>query len=342
MDHTRPAPLLSIRDLRIDFATEHGPITAVDGISLDVRPGEVLGLVGESGCGKSVSALAVMGLLSVPPARVAGGQILFEGRDLLKASTFEMQRLRGRRMSMIFQEPMSSLNPVISIGDQLIETVRWHERLSRRAAQDRAIEMLDKVGIPSPAGRMAEYPHSLSGGMRQRVMIAMALSCTPALLLADEPTTALDVTIQAQILDLLRNLQQEFKMAVVMITHDLGVIAEFVDRVAVMYAGRMVETADVADIFERPKHPYTQGLLASIPSLDAAVDRLTAIPGTVPSPFERMAGCAFAPRCTYVEAACTASVPPLLPFGPTHHAACIRYRAHVGSAVKATAVEAAS
>jgi oligopeptide/dipeptide ABC transporter ATP-binding protein len=341
MDHTQPPPLLSIRDLRIDFATEHGPITAVDGISLDVRPGEVLGLVGESGCGKSVSAMAVMGLLPVPPARVAGGQILFEGRDLLKVSTIEMQRLRGRRMSMIFQEPMSSLNPVISIGDQLIETVRWHERLGRRAAQDRAIEMLDKVGIPAPAGRMGEYPHSLSGGMRQRVMIAMALLCTPALLLADEPTTALDVTIQAQILDLLRKLQQEFKMAVVMITHDLGVIAEFVDRVAVMYAGRIVETADVGDIFERPKHPYTEGLLASIPPLDAEVERLTAIPGTVPSPFERQRGCAFAPRCIYVEAACTAGVPPLLPFGPTHHAACIRRRTPVSTGLLAAKVEAA-
>ena len=318
------SPLLSVRHLRVDFATEQGPITAVDGVSFDVHAGEVLGLVGESGCGKSVSAMAIMGLLPMPPARIKGGEIRFEGRNLLKATRAEMQRLRGQRLAMIFQEPMSSLNPVLTIGDQLTEPIRQHGRISRRAAQDRAIEMLDKVGIPSPASRLGEYPHSLSGGMRQRVMIAMALSCTPALLLADEPTTALDVTIQAQILDLLRKLQQEFKMAVIMISHDLGVVAEFADRVAVMYSGRIVESGAVGDIFDRPMHPYTSGLLASLPSIDVELERLTAIPGAVPSPYERSAGCTFAPRCGFAETAC-GTIPALRPAAHGHLVACIRH-----------------
>ncbi|MSP87403.1 MAG: ABC transporter ATP-binding protein [Alphaproteobacteria bacterium] len=318
-------PLLSVRGLRVEFDYESGPAAAVDGVSFDLRPGEVLGIVGESGSGKSVTALAIMGLLPQPPGRVAAGQILFEGANLLTKSAAEMRQIRGGRIGMIFQEPMTSLNPVFTVGDQIIETVLHHERISRRAGRDRALEMLDKVGIPSPVQRLEEYPHQLSGGMRQRIMIAIALSCSPSLLLADEPTTALDVTIQAQILDLLRSLQDEFKMAVVLISHDLGVVAEFVDRVAVMYAGQLVETADVATAFDRPEHPYTQGLLASIPSLVTETERLTAIPGTVPSPFDQPAGCRFAPRCAHVQPPCTTIVPPLLPCGPGHGVACIRH-----------------
>jgi oligopeptide/dipeptide ABC transporter ATP-binding protein len=324
---TPPAssPLLSVRDLRVEFDFESGTAAAVDGISFDLRQGEVLGIVGESGSGKSVTALAIMGLLPTPPGRVAAGQILFEGADLLGKSPAEMRRIRGGRIGMIFQEPMTSLNPVFTVGDQITETLLHHENLSRRAARARALEMLDKVGIPSPVQRLEEYPHQLSGGMRQRVMIAIALSCSPALLLADEPTTALDVTIQAQILDLLRALQDEFKMAVVLISHDLGVVAEFVDRVAVMYAGRLVETADVADAFERPRHPYTEGLLASIPSLETETARLTAIPGIVPNPFDLPAGCRFAPRCIHARPPCATIVPPLLTLGPGHGVACIRH-----------------
>jgi len=319
------AQLLSVRDLRVEFEYESGAAPAVDGVSFDLAPGEVLGIVGESGSGKSVTALSIMGLLPTPPGRVAGGTILFEGEDLLPKSPAAMRHIRGKRISMIFQEPMTSLNPVFTIGDQVMETVIYHERVGRRAARDRALEMLEKVGIPSPRARLEEYPHQLSGGMRQRIMIAIALACTPALLLADEPTTALDVTIQAQILELLRSLQDEFKMAVVLITHDLGVVAEFVDRVAVMYAGRIVETADVAGVFERPQHPYTEGLLASIPSLDTEQTRLTAIPGVVPSPFELPAGCRFAPRCRHARPPCTTIIPPLLPRGAGHGAACIRH-----------------
>ena len=326
-------PLLSVENLRIDFGTERGAVTAVDGISFDLKAGEVLGLVGESGCGKSVTALAIMGLLPNPPGRIAGGRILFEGQDLVTLPRAELRKIRGQRISMIFQEPMTSLNPVYTVGNQLTETIRWHERMGRRAARERAVEMLAKVGIPSPRQRLEEYPHQLSGGMRQRVMIAMALALTPALLLADEPTTALDVTIQAQILELLRSLQEEFHMAVVLITHDLGVVAEFVDRVAVMYAGRIVETAAVADLYERPRHPYTQGLLASIPSLDDEQERLTAIPGIVPSPYDFPQGCRFAPRCADARPQCAAAVPPLIADANGHAAACIRdtgYRVEAG------------
>ena len=322
MTQSTAPPLLSIRDLRIGFDTERGPVTAIDGVSFDLRPGEVLGLVGESGCGKSVTALSILGLLPTPPARVLGGEILFEGEDLLTASPAKLRAIRGKRIAMIFQEPMSSLNPVFTIGDQLTETIRRHDGVSRADAQRRAIEMLDTVGIPAAASRLGDYPHHMSGGMRQRVMIAMALSCRPALLLADEPTTALDVTIQAQILDLLRSLQNEFHMAVVMITHDLGVIAEFVDRVAVMYAGKIVETASVFDAFERPRHPYTQGLLASLPALDREQDRLAAIPGAVPGPLARLPGCNFAPRCAHARDACKVQ-PQLTEVGNAHRVACV-------------------
>ncbi|MSP49431.1 MAG: ABC transporter ATP-binding protein [Alphaproteobacteria bacterium] len=318
-------PLLSVRGLRIEFGTDQGPATAVDDLSFDLRAGEVLGIVGESGSGKSVTALSIMGLLPTPPGRVVAGEILFEDSDLLKKSRTDMRKIRGGAISMIFQEPMTSLNPVFTIGDQLTEAVRWHERVGMAAARGRAIEMLHKVGISSPERRLEDYPHQLSGGMRQRVMIAMALSCGPKLLLADEPTTALDVTIQAQILDLLRQLQEEFRMAVIIITHNLGVVAEFADRVLVMYAGRTVEHASVEGVFDRPSHPYTEGLLSSIPDIEADVLRLTAIPGTLPNPHELPPGCRFQPRCTYARDECAAGPPPLVPVAQSHLAACIRH-----------------
>ena len=320
-----PTPLLSVRGLKVEFGTDQGPARAVDDLSFDLDAGEVLGIVGESGSGKSVTALSIMGLLPVPPGRVTGGEILFEGADLLRKPPNEMRKIRGGAISMIFQEPMTSLNPVFTIGDQLTEAVRWHEGVSREAARDRAIEMLNKVGIPSAKRRLEDYPHQLSGGMRQRVMIAMALSCNPKLLLADEPTTALDVTIQAQILDLLRHLQEEFKMAVIIITHNLGVVAEFADRVLVMYAGRTAEQASVENVFDRPAHPYTEGLIASIPDLDADVHRLTAIPGTLPNPQSLPPGCRFQPRCGYARDACATGLPPLVGVEAAHYAACIRH-----------------
>jgi oligopeptide/dipeptide ABC transporter ATP-binding protein len=317
-------PLLSVRNLRTVFGTMQGEVTAVDDVSFDVAPGEVLGIVGESGSGKSVTALSIMGLLPQPPGRVAGGEILFEGRDLLKIPNRELRDLRGSAIGMIFQEPMTSLNPVFTIGDQISETIRVHARIGAKAARDRAIEMLNKVGIPSPQRRVDDYPHQLSGGMRQRVMIAMALSCSPKLLLADEPTTALDVTIQAQILDLLRDLQQEFGMAIVIITHNMGVIAEFADRVAVMYAGRIAEVAPVERIFDAPTHPYTVGLLSSTPDLLADVPRLRTIPGTLPSLYELPPGCRFAPRCSRRIEACDQGRPALVSLDTAHSAACIR------------------
>ncbi|MFM8989499.1 MAG: ABC transporter ATP-binding protein, partial [Alphaproteobacteria bacterium] len=308
------------------FGTMQGDVTAVDDVSFDVAPGEVLGIVGESGSGKSVTALSIMGLLPQPPGRVAGGEILFEGRDLLKLPRTELRRMRGSAIGMIFQEPMTSLNPVFSIGDQITETIRVHERIGAAAARARGSEMLEKVGIPSPQRRIDDFPHQLSGGMRQRVMIAMALSCSPRLLLADEPTTALDVTIQAQILDLLRDLQRELGMAIVIITHNMGVIAEFADRVAVMYAGRIAEEGPVGRIFDAPTHPYTAGLLASTPDLIGEVPRLRTIPGTLPSLYELPAGCRFAPRCDRRVEACEAGRPATQEIAPGHFAACIRAR----------------
>ncbi len=317
-------PLLSVRNLRTVFGTMQGDVTAVDDVSFDVAPGEVLGIVGESGSGKSVTALSIMGLLPQPPGRVVGGEILFEGRDLLKLPKSEMRRLRGSAIGMIFQEPMTSLNPVFSIGDQITETIRVHERIGAAAARARGIEMLEKVGIPSPQRRIDDFPHQLSGGMRQRVMIAMALSCSPRLLLADEPTTALDVTIQAQILDLLRDLQRELGMAIVIITHNMGVIAEFADRVAVMYAGRIAEEGPVGRIFDAPTHPYTSGLLSSTPDLVGEVPRLRTIPGTLPSLYELPPGCRFAPRCGRRVEACEAGRPATREVAPGHVVACIR------------------
>jgi oligopeptide/dipeptide ABC transporter ATP-binding protein len=298
-----PEALLSVRELTTAFHTERGLVRAVDGISFDVAPGETLAVVGESGCGKSVTALSILRLLATPPAEVLGGQILFEGRDLLRLEERELRKIRGARISMIFQEPMTSLNPVYSVGSQIVEAIRIHRSASRRAARERAVELLGLVGIPSPAERADAYPHQLSGGMRQRVMIAMALACEPALLIADEPTTALDVTIQAQILDLLRRLQEKLTMSMLFITHDLGVVAEIAHSVVVMYAGRVVESGRVDKLFADPLHPYTRGLLASVPPLDASrrpegkPRRLTTIEGVVPSLLELPPGCRFAERC---------------------------------------------
>ena len=325
MADTSKGPLLSVRNLTTVFSTRKGEVKAVDDVSFDLGKNEVLGIVGESGSGKSVTALSILGLLPQPPGRVAGGEVVFEGRDLLQMPESQVQRIRGGDISMIFQEPMTSLNPVFSVGDQIMETIRVHERLGSKAVRERAIEMLAKVGIPSPERRIDDYPHQLSGGMRQRVMIAMALACSPKLLLADEPTTALDVTIQAQILDLLRELQEEMNMAVILITHNMGVVAEFAHRVLVMYAGRIVERASVDDIFDRPGHPYTGGLLRSIPDLEVETRRLNAIPGAMPSPFALPAGCSFQPRCPEARPACSERVPALIDLGDGRAAACIRH-----------------
>ena len=314
--------ILSVRDLKTYFDTDRGLFKAVDGISFDVGTGKTVGLVGESGCGKSVTSLSIMGLIPMPPGRIDGGEIIFEGQNILKLPSDARRQLRGGRMSMIFQEPMTSLNPVHTVGQQIIECVRAHTSMTNEQARKRAIEMLDLVRIPSATSRVDDYPHQLSGGMRQRVMIAMALSCDPRLLIADEPTTALDVTIQAQILDLLRELQSRLGMAVLIITHDLGVIAEIADEVVVMYAGRIVETAPVKSLFGDPQHPYTIGLLGSIPRLDVDRQRLSTIEGTVPSPTNQPKGCRFSPRCPFADRRCREEQPPLVKLGPNHHAAC--------------------
>jgi len=316
--------LLSVSNLRVVFGSERGEVAAVDDIGFDVAEGEVLGIVGESGSGKSVTALSIMGLLPKPPARVTAGSITFQGRDLLRLSEREMRRMRGPGIGMIFQEPMTSLNPVFSIGDQLMETIRVHERVTPAARRERAVAMLAKVGIAEPERRLRDYPHQLSGGMRQRVMIAMALACNPKLLIADEPTTALDVTIQQQILELLLDLRDELGMAIVIITHNMGVVAEMADRVLVMYAGRIVERAPVTELFERPAHPYTRGLLESIPTLADERDRLKTIPGMLPNPAALPPGCRFEPRCQWRIAECTAAVPSLMPLREGHESACIR------------------
>ena len=316
------APLLDVRNLRTWFHTERGLFKAVDGISFQVRRGKAVGLVGESGCGKSVTSLSLMGLVPQPPGRVQADALVFDGQDVMGMSAEERRLLRGGRMAMVFQEPMTSLNPVHTIGAQIVEALRAHGDMSHEAANKRAIEVLELVRIPSAAQRFDDFPHRLSGGMRQRVMIAMALACNPVLLVADEPTTALDVTIQAQILDLLRDLQQRLGMAVLIITHDLGVIAELVDEVIVMYAGQIVESAPVQALFDDPQHPYTIGLLGSIPRLDVARERLSTIEGTVPSPANQPAGCRFAPRCPFADARCHANPPALRAIGVGHQVAC--------------------
>ena len=314
--------LLEVRNLRTHFNTDRGLFRAVDGISFDVARGRTVGLVGESGCGKSVTSLSIMGLVPSPSGVVSADALRFEGRDLLAMPAEERRILRGGKMSMIFQEPMTSLNPVRTIGHQIIEAVRAHTDLSHAAARDRAIEVLDLVRIPSAKSRVDEYPHRLSGGMRQRVMIAMALACDPALLIADEPTTALDVTIQAQILDLLGDLQSRLGMAILIITHDLGVIAEIADEVIVMYAGKIVESAPVKQLFADPQHPYTIGLLGSIPRLGEYRERLATIEGTVPSPANQPKGCRFSPRCPFSDARCRDEPPPLRVLEEGHAVAC--------------------
>ena len=317
-------PLLQIENLRTVFRTSGGDVAAVDGVSLDVPRGRTLGIVGESGCGKSVLSLSIMRLV-VHPGRIASGRVLLEGRDLAGLSNAEMRGVRGRDIGMIFQEPMTSLNPVHTVGFQITEAIRAHEpHVGKAELRERGIAALARVRIPSPERRFDEYPHQLSGGMRQRVMIAMALACSPRLLIADEPTTALDVTVQAQILDLLRDLQAETGMAIILITHDLGVIAEMADDVAVMYAGRVVERTSARDLFEDPQHPYTLGLLGSIPRLDEDRERLLAITGAVPPPFALPPGCRFAPRCPFAIEACRAAIPALRDVGLGHEAACLR------------------
>jgi oligopeptide/dipeptide ABC transporter ATP-binding protein len=321
-------PLLEIDDLRTHFFTSGGAVRAVDGVSYTVQTGETFGIVGESGCGKSVTALSILRLVANPPGRIVGGAIRFAGTNLLDLSETEMEAVRGNDISMIFQEPMTSLNPLMTVGRQVAEAIGLHQDLSRRDAADRAVEMLRRVHIPEPERRAHSYPHQLSGGMRQRAMIAMALSCNPKLLIADEPTTALDVTIQAQILDLMRELQETLGTAIILITHDMGVVAENADRVVVMYAGRKVEEASADELFDCPGHPYTRGLLGSLPNLEIAAHtdarraRLTEIRGMVPSLANLPAGCSFAPRCTFATEECRAAYPPLKEHRPSHWVAC--------------------
>jgi peptide/nickel transport system ATP-binding protein len=321
------APLLEIDGLKTHFFARDGVVRAVDGVSFSVAAGETLAVVGESGCGKSVTSLSIMRLVASPPGRIVEGRIRFQGTDLLGLSEREMRDIRGNDISMIFQEPMTSLNPVLTVGRQITETMRLHQGLDRGAAEKRAVEMLRLVGIPEPAQRIRQYPHELSGGMRQRVMIAMALACDPKLLIADEPTTALDVTVQAQILDLMRQLKAKTGAAIILITHSLGVVAEMAQRVVVMYGGRKVEEAPVEALFSRPRHPYTRALLDSVPRLGASLgrsgqDRLAEIPGVVPSLKEAIPGCIFASRCAHATAHCREAYPPLEEKAAGHWVAC--------------------
>ena len=318
--------LLDIRGLKTHFKTDDGWLHAVDGVDIAIDAGETVCVVGESGCGKSVTAKTVMKLIDMPPGKIVAGQVLWKGRDLVPLSPQEMQKIRAKEISIIFQEPMTSLNPVFTVGEQIAESVRLHEGLSKREALDRAVEMLKLVNIPTPERRVEDYPHQFSGGMRQRVMIAIALACNPQLVIADEPTTALDVTIQAQILDLLADLKQRLGMAVMLITHAMGVVAEVAQRVVVMYAGKVVEEAPVAELFGNPKHPYTQGLIRSIPRIDTAAThkvRLEAIPGTVPKLIAPAEGCRFAGRCKHASPACSSATPPLIEVAPGHKVACV-------------------
>ncbi len=317
-------PILEVKSLRTSFFTEAGEVRAVDGVGFKVFPGKLMGIVGESGSGKTASVLSIMRLLP-ESARIVGGEVIFEGRDLTKITESEMREIRGARIAMIFQEPMTSLNPVFTIGSQVGEAIRLHQHTSRAATRDRTIEALRMVGIADPERRIKDYPHQLSGGMRQRVMIAMALSCNPKLLIADEPTTALDVTIQAQILDLIRELQSRLGLAVILVTHDLGIVAEYADDVTILYAARVMEQAPSAELFRNPLNPYTRGLLESIPGMDGKHQtRLRAIPGTIPSAIRPPPGCRFNPRCPLAIEKCAAGEPPLEQKGPDHYVACIR------------------
>ncbi len=322
------SPLLEIKDLHTSFFTSQGVVKAVAGLNLAVYPGETLGLVGESGCGKSVTALSIMRLVPSPPGRITAGKILFDGADLVTSEEAQLRRLRGNAISMIFQEPMTCLNPVFTIGNQIAESMRLHLGLKGRALHERCIELLGMVGIPSPEQRLSEYPHQLSGGMRQRVMIAMALSCHPQLLIADEPTTALDVTIQAQILELIKQLKAKFGMAMLLITHDLGIVADTASRVAIMYAGKLIELAPTRDIFYHPKHPYTIGLLNSVPRIDLKSSRqsLATIPGTVPNLLHPPTGCRFHPRCPKVMPDCSRQEPQFIEIEKAHFVSCRLYK----------------
>ena len=317
-------PLLQVRDLAVEFRSGAATVRAIDGVSFDLARGETLGIVGESGCGKSVTSLSIMRLVPSPPGKMAAGEILFDGSDLLLRSEAEMRRIRGAKISMILQEPMTSLNPVHSVGAQIAEAIGLHENLPRAAIRALALEMLKLVRIPDPELRLDVYPHQMSGGMRQRVMIAMALACNPQILIADEPTTALDVTIQAQILWLLRDLRARTGASIILITHDLGVIAELAQRVVVMYAGRIVEEASVAQIFDDPQHPYTIGLLGSIPKLHVDAARLETVEGSVPSSFTTLQGCRFHPRCPFADDRCRHEDPVLREVAPAHRAACLK------------------
>jgi peptide/nickel transport system ATP-binding protein len=319
-------PLLQIRGLKTHFATDDGMVHAVDGVDLTVHAGETVGVVGESGCGKTVTALSVLKLVAMPPGRIVDGQILWRGRDLVPLEPEGMDRIRSKEIGIVFQEPMTSLNPVYTVGEQIAEAIRRHEGLGRRAALGKTVDLLRLVQIPNPERRVHDYPHQFSGGMRQRVMIAMALSCGPKLLIADEPTTALDVTIQAQILELLQDMKARFGMAVMLITHAMGVVAETAQRVVVMYAGKVVEEASVEQLFSQPRHPYTLGLIRSIPRIDTAAERKTrleAIGGVVPSLLEPPPGCRFAPRCRFAREICRQAVPPLREVEPGHKVACV-------------------
>jgi peptide/nickel transport system ATP-binding protein len=318
--------LLEIKGLKTHFKTDDGWLHAVDGVDIAIDAGETVCVVGESGCGKSVTAKTVMKLIDMPPGKIVAGQVLWQGRDLVPLAPAEMQKVRAKEIAIVFQEPMTSLNPVYTVGRQIAESVRLHEGVSKKAALERAVEMLGLVRIPTPEKRVHDYPHQFSGGMRQRVMIAIALACNPKLLIADEPTTALDVTIQAQILDLLGELKSRLGMAVMLITHAMGVVAETAQRVVVMYAGQVIEEAPVGELFARPRHPYTQGLIRSIPRIDLEAThkaRLEAIAGTVPKLIAPPPGCRFAPRCKYAMPACTAATPPLREVAPGHKVACI-------------------
>jgi oligopeptide transport system ATP-binding protein len=331
-------PLLSVKDLEVTFSTDDGIVRAVNGLSFDIEPGKTLGIVGESGSGKSVTALSIMRLISMPPGRIEKGEVLFNGQDLLKLGEQQMRHIRGNKIAMIFQDPMTSLNPVLTVGDQIMETIMLHQHKSRSEAYKRAIEMLELVRIPEPQKRIRSYPHQFSGGMRQRVMIAMALSCDPELLIADEPTTALDVTIQAQILDLMNDLQKRLNSAIIMITHDLGVVAEVCEKVLVMYAGNMVEYGTADQIFSDPKHPYTLGLLDSLPRLDEGGNRrLVPIEGQPPNLLRLPAGCAFAPRCPYALPDHAVIPPPIIDFGGDHVARCTLYNEEPGLKIRAEA-----
>jgi oligopeptide transport system ATP-binding protein len=316
-------PLLEVKGLRTEFHTQDGVVKAVDGVSFHINEGETLGIVGESGCGKSVSLLSVMRLIPQPPGKIAAGEVLFEGIDLLKLSDDEMRKVRGNKIAMVFQDPMTFLNPVLTIGKQIMEALQLHMGMTKKQARERSAELLQMVGIPEAANRLDDYPHQFSGGMRQRVMIAMALACNPQILIADEPTTALDVTIQAQIVDLVKRLRDEIGLAIIWITHDLGVIAGLADRMMVMYAGHVVEEAPVKELYANPRHPYTLGLIGSLPRLDEIrQDRLTSIEGLPPDLIELPPGCPFQPRCVYAVEKCREERPELEPVGPKHTIAC--------------------